>query len=174
MLCNKIILTIAMLLIAASVPALALTSYDVLTGTLGSVDVWSEATESGGIWTYTYDLLNRTGNLGDIHVFVVDNPPPSAYDTVWNDSGFSDPSWPTNVMLEWLDGSIAIGAHGHFRYMSETGPDMIKVDALAVNSGTYASGYTLGMAASIPEPSCLATLGSFLTLSAVYLRRRRR
>ena len=94
MLHRKTIFLVLAILAVTIVSASADSRYDVLTGGLGSVDLWSEATyDSGsGLWTYTYEMYNRPDNEGDVHVFVVNNPAPSAYLKATNDSLFVDPN----------------------------------------------------------------------------------
>jgi hypothetical protein len=171
------VLVVAVLLAVASVPVSAQTEsrYDQLIGPLGTVDLWSSATWTGTVWQYDYEMYNRPGNVGDVHVFIVDNPPPSPYSNATNDSGFpDDPVWPQHQILDWLNGNVPLGAYGHFHYKSLAAPDVVPVATLVINGGAGAEGVTLGMGAVIPEPGCLASLGGLLTMSAFCLRRARK
>jgi len=168
------VLVVAVLLAVVAVPVSAQSRYDQLGGPLGTVDLWSSATWTGTVWSYDYEMYNRPGNVGDVHVFLVDNPPPSPYTNATNDSGFTKPVWPQQQILEWLNGNVLLGTYGHFHYDSLAAPDVVPVATLVINGGAGAQGFTLGMGTVIPEPGCLASLGGLLTVSAFCLRRARR
>lgn len=176
MLHRKTVLLVLVIIAMAAVSASAVTQHNELTGTLGTVDLDSTVTyDSGtGLWTYSYDMYNRTGNVDAIHVFVMANPALSPFEQAGNDSAFVDPASSSDPFLQWLGGSIELGAHGSFSYQSTAAPDIVNVDALVIDGGTVASGQTLGMSAAIPEPSCLASLAGLLGMTGFYLRRRRK
>ncbi len=172
---NRFLLAVVLFAIATSFAVAA--QHDVLVGNLGAVDVWSDAEEDPitGLWTYTYEVFNRADNAGDIHVVIFDNPMPSPFFDATNDRSFVNPVWSGELVVQWLGGEIKKGESGHFSFTSMVAPSVIPVNALVLNAGTYASGYTIGMGgAVIPEPSCLLVLGGMLGGLSTLIRGRRK
>lgn len=173
---RRYLLLIAALLVIAVAPAAA--RDDVLTGPLGSIDISATATWDGSAFLYEYVLFNRASNVGDIHGFVLANPNGAEYFDSSNDKGFNNPTFnpslPTEV-LQWMDGQINKGTSGYFSFRSIYAPDPVAVAALAVNGGTAAAGFTLGMGAPIPEPGSFAVLaGGLASMTGLCVRRIRR
>jgi len=174
MLIRKRIALIVALLAILTTPVLAAHRQDTLGGGLGTFILDSTATQNGSVWSYDYVLTYvSTVEGGVAHVFVVGNPNNCQYSNATSTGGFTNPSWPTPA-LEWLNGSLSVGNSATFHYESAYAPDIVPVNALVVNSGTYAVGYTLGMGTVVPEPGCLAGLGTLVGLSGFYFRRGRK
>lgn len=176
MLHMRTVLLVAALLLAITVPALAVGMNTTLVGTIGQLDLQADATLTGTTWTYTYVLTYTQSTIGGIvKTFQVESPAQTAFFNAANTDGFTDPVFnPAAWSIDWLNGNLAPGQTVTFSYQSVYQPDIIPVFALAVDSGQSAGGNTIGMGSTIPEPGSLMALAGMLAAGAGSLIRRRR
>jgi len=174
MLSSRKILLFSLALLLVVAPLFA--RVDELTGPLGHLVLESSAAWTGSAWAYDYHLFYDQGGPA-VHVFAVGNPAGSAYFNSANTDAFInpvfDPMDPT-ADLQWDQGWMQVGQHVYFHYESLYAPDVVPVNAVAYDGGTWAEGVTLGMSNVIPEPGCIASLAGLVGMSGFYLRRARR
>lgn len=173
MLSRKYLLVLA-LLVLATAPAWSDVRHDTLQGSLGRLDLDSSATLSASVWSYDYTLTFVSG-IANVHIFTVDNPNASPWTNATNLAAFANPAWnPLTPWLEWARGSLAPGQSANFHYESLYAPSQVAVEATAYDGGTFATGFTLGMSPTVPEPGCIASLAGLLGMSGFYFRRGRK
>ena len=140
---------------------------------------------SGGSYLYTYSYT-VTYDIGtaDVHIYGVENPNDSSYFNAQNSgtsgTNFIDPSYVAGsyANIEWNSGSLLMPTPTTtysrvFSYQSRFAPQDIKVYAYAVDGGTSADGWTLGMGDMIPEPGGIIALAfGMLGLAPKFLKRR--
>ncbi len=175
MLPKTTVLVVMALLAMTAFPALAVHLDSTLTGSLGVLDLATDVTFDGSIWTYTYTLTFTTPSGSNyVHSFAVDNIGQYPFTNASNTGNFTNPTYDPNAWsVDWILGNMTPGQTVVFSYQSQHAPDVITVWATAGNSGTYASGMTLGMGAEIPEPGTILALGGMLAAAAGMWRRRR-
>lgn len=178
MLTRYLALTVALLAVVVA-PASAITFDSILTGTIGTLNLHAEANWTGSAWLYEY-TLQCTNTKSIVHVFSVGNPNKSAYSGANNTAGFANPVWnPTQAAIQWSGSSLSNGQTAVFSYESLFQPAPQYVSALVVDSGTYATGQTLGMnsmlnSPAVPEAGTLSlAVGGLAAVSGYSLRRRR-
>ena len=110
--------------------------------------------------------------VSDVHIFGLENPNASEFFGAANvpdpDAGkhFTDPTYSVllpSANVEWIDGNLKAPVLGvidtrTFSYKSYFAPMVIPVYAYVIDGGDSAEGETLGMGATVPEPSSLAAL----------------
>jgi hypothetical protein len=175
MLPKTTVLFVIAILAVAAFPALAVHMDSQLTGDLGVLDLATDVTFGGSIWTYTYQLTFTTAvGSNYVHSFAVDNIGQYLFTNASNTGNFTNPTYDPNAWsVDWILGTMTPGQTVTFSYQSQHAPDVITVWATVGDSGAYASGLTLGMGAEIPEPGTILALSGMFAAAAGLWRRRR-
>lgn len=171
----------AALLAVAVTPALSRQYTSTLEGDMGSLTLVAKTSQTESLWTYTYDLTfdTKAPKGGNVHSFSLDNMGMLPYQSAANSGQvnrlFANPTYTAgSTAIEWTGGEMVPGQTITFSYTSAFAPDIVPIWASVGDSGTYASGLTMGMPSSIPEPGSFMALGGMMMCAAGLYGRRKR
>lgn len=159
-----VLLVLALCISASASVVASWTSHLIGTGDIN--DITCNATVTKGVdsvYTYAYELVYTTGSAA-VHTYKIQNPNAASFYNATNTSSdtaghFTDPAAGSDGWVYWTGGFINVGDTRTFSYQSVYAP-MTDIQAwgVVIDGGTAATGKTLAMGASTPEPSSLAAL----------------
>lgn len=114
-----------------------------------------------GTYKYDYQLTYTTGTSA-VHTFEIQNPNWAGFfgssNTPTEVGKFDNPADGNANWLVWINGELPVHGTRTFSYLSRYAPQDIVVWTFVIDGGGSASGQTIGMGDTIPEPSSLAAL----------------
>lgn len=170
------------LCVSASADIVVATSTDHMTGTGTIRDITCDSVVTralNNVYTYTYSL-SYTNGTSAVHTYRIQNPNGVAFHGAYNlpvgtgSVAFTNPPDATG-WINWTLGTMVVGGTATFSYQSMYAPMLdIKGWEIAIDGGGSATGKTLVMGDTLPEPSSLAAfLFGAAGLVPMVIRRRK-